>query len=313
MRGKFVARDHTTISEARFDSLSTRAMDGEAFSYGGNSSIYKAFWNDRPVALKRYGAPPDTHSRATREWNALSYLWDADCRIAPEPIAAKPGHGLILMEWVHQESHASLASPVDALDVLDELLSLNSRVGQRQIGRAADAIDSPRDLLVQVDRRLEMLSSAFSIDRPLEFFRAQLEALQASLRDAGSAGYILSPSDFGPHNLLRSAEGLRLIDLEFFGWDDAHKLVADTLLHPLNSWSQRDRLIFAEGAQQLYDLDEGRLSMVAQGCALKWATIVLKRALRLYESGAWEEYEDALGLAERYAFRALESGAGLEL
>jgi hypothetical protein len=106
---------------------------------------------------------------------------------------------------------------------------------------------------------------------------------------------------------------LRLIDLEFFGWDDSHKLVADTLLHPLNSWTRSDRVVFAEKTRELYDLDEGRLSMVAQGCSLKWATIVLKRALRLYESGDSDEYENALGLARSYASRALESGAGLEL
>ena len=313
MRSTFVARDHALISEARFESLAKRALDGGALNQGGNSSIYRALWNDRVVALKRYGTHLDLRSRAMREWNALTYLWKSGCRIAPEPIAAKPGQGLVLMEWVDQEDYAPLASAVDALGVLNQLQSLTSPSGQQQIGLAADAIESPHDLLVQVDRRLEILSSEFPIDGPIEFLRAQLEVLQASVRGSRSTGFILSPSDFGPHNLLRSTEGLRLIDLEFFGWDDAHKLVADTLLHPLNSWSQRDRLIFAEKSRELYDLDEGRLNMVAQGCALKWATIVLKRALRLYKSGAWEEYDGALGLAQSYASRALESGAGLEL
>lgn len=313
MSSTFLARDHALISEARFDSIIKRALDDEALNHGGNSSIYRVLWNGRVVALKRYGTHLDFRTRAMREWNALTYLWKSGCRIAPEPIAAKPAQGLVLMEWVDQESDVLPASAVDALGVLNQLQSLTSPSGQQQIDLAADAIESPRDLLVQADRRLELLSSEFPDNGPIEYLRAQLEILQASVHGGRSPGYILSPSDFGPHNLLRSAEGLRLIDLEFFGWDDAHKLVADTLLHPLNSWSQRDRLIFAEGSRQLYDLDEGRLSMVAQGCALKWATIVLKRALRLYESGAWEEYEDALGLAEGYAFSALESGAGLEL
>jgi hypothetical protein len=313
MRSTFVARDPTLFSEAWFDSLVKGVLDGEAFNHGGNSSIYRAVWSDRVVALKRYGAHLDFRKRAEREWNALTYLWNSGSRIAPEPIAAKLGQGLVLMEWVHQEGEFPLPSAGEALGILDQLQSLTSPAGQQQIGPAADAIDSPQDLLVQAERRLEILSSEFPLDGLLDFFRAQLEVLKVSLRGGRRASNILSPSDFGPHNLLRSADGLRLIDLEFFGWDDSHKLVADTLLHPLNSWTRSDRVVFAEKTRELYDLDEGRLSMVAQGCSLKWATIVLKRALRLYESGDSDEYENALGLARSYASRALESGAGLEL
>ena len=43
----------------------------------------------------------------------------------------------------------------------------------------------------------------------------------------------LSPSDFGFHNALKRPDGrLAFLDLEYFGWDDPAKTIADFLLHP---------------------------------------------------------------------------------
>jgi hypothetical protein len=43
---------------------------------------------------------------------------------------------------------------------------------------------------------------------------------------------VVSPSDFGFHNAIRSPDGVRFIDFEFSGWDDPTKAVADYVLQP---------------------------------------------------------------------------------
>ena len=43
---------------------------------------------------------------------------------------------------------------------------------------------------------------------------------------------ILSPSDFGFHNILSHHNNLYYIDFEYAGWDDPYKLIADFILNP---------------------------------------------------------------------------------
>jgi hypothetical protein len=42
----------------------------------------------------------------------------------------------------------------------------------------------------------------------------------------------VSPSDFGFHNAIRTAPGIRFIDFEFAGWDDPAKATLDFNLQP---------------------------------------------------------------------------------
>ena len=63
---------------------------------------------------------------------------------------------------------------------------------------------------------------------------------------------ILSPSDFGFHNVIKTKQGLRFIDFEYFGWDDPVKLITDFIWHPAmdlsekhkNSWLKKSFKIF---------------------------------------------------------------------
>ena len=43
---------------------------------------------------------------------------------------------------------------------------------------------------------------------------------------------IISPSDMGVHNTLRTQEGVKFIDFEYAGYDDLAKLVTDIVIHP---------------------------------------------------------------------------------
>ena len=122
----------------------------------------------------------------------------------------------------------------------------------------------------------------------------------ADHNETGRAAVTLSPSDFGAHNLLwdHETEQMRCVDLEFFGWDDAHKLTCDSLLHPLATWSVDCADTFLSGAIVTYNLDEERLFRLWPLLNLKWAAITLSRSERNLQEGN-------TSLADQAALRAV--------
>jgi hypothetical protein len=97
---------------------------------------------------------------------------------------------------------------------------------------------------------------------------------------------------------------MRCVDLEFFGWDDAHKLTCDSLLHPLAEWSVDCADTFLAGAFVTYDLDEARLIRLWPLLNLKWAAITLSRAERNLQAGDTTLADQATRRAAAYINRA---------
>ena len=64
---------------------------------------------------------------------------------------------------------------------------------------------------------------------------------------------ILSPSDFGFHNALRSKKkSLVFLDFEYFGWDDPIKLMCDFAFHPGMDLNQEMRKYWFQSTLKLY-------------------------------------------------------------
>jgi hypothetical protein len=177
---------------------------------------------------------------------------------------------------------------------------------------AADSINSIEDMANQIECRLVDLSSSQFQDVRLagRSVGAAMERLDIPNHSANGTLMTLSPSDFGPHNIMADFESgkMRLIDLEFFGWDDAHKLLCDTLLHPLIDWRGRDVSRFISDVSSIYGLYDSRLAQLLPWCSLKWSTIVLARAERLLRLSLFDAANVALGASDRFLSRALEYG-----
>jgi hypothetical protein len=150
---------------------------------------------------------------------------------------------------------------------------------------AVDGVLEPHEIGDQVARRCEILR--LRLPRRFLFWVDSIANLNARLAENAQRGcipsdspaLITSPSDFGPHNLLKTAGGdaYRVVDLEFFGLDEAHKLVGDTLLHPQNQWSDLTLQPFFSSAAYELGLHSGRLEAFLPLLSLKWATIVLAK------------------------------------
>ncbi len=112
--------------------------------------------------------------------------------------------------------------------------------------------------------------------------------------EVSAAARCLSPSDFGFHNALLTADGLKFFDFEYAGWDDPAKLCCDFFCQPqlpvaLAHWDLFvNGLAAALGAQA--DLPQ-RAQLLLPAYQIKWCCIMLNEFLR----GEQSRREFALG------------------
>ena len=274
------------------------AMDpASSASRGGNSRVVRVEHAGAVYAVKDYSARSDGRARLEREWLALHFLSAHIPDLVSSPVWRSRFEPTAIHAWLPGRPPALDPSSVDAMVLrIDDLHRLRTVAAAADLPPAVDAVRDAHDLVGQIRARCTMLAghAAEQVDLGV---REILEALVAMLvREAsGGAGsgpgakewagdsvLTLSPSDLGPHNLLKDPSGspYRIIDLEFFGVDDAHKLVGDTILHPQNVWDLALLERFLSGANDVFGLRDARLAEMLPLLALKWSTIVLARLAR---------------------------------
>ena len=89
---------------------------------------------------------------------------------------------------------------------------------------------------------------------------------------------ILSPSDFGLHNMLRSESGLSFFDFEYFGKDDPAKLMADFYFHLGQNLSIEKRNRFIKklcASLKQGDAVYARYQLIRRLIGIEWILIAL--------------------------------------
>ncbi|HUE76019.1 MAG TPA: hypothetical protein VMP10_04250 [Chloroflexota bacterium] len=275
----------------------------ERIGRGGNSKVYRVDCADgRSYAAKFYfQRTMDELDRLDVEFTSLQFLWQNGERSIPQPLALDRARQIAVYEFVPGE-------PIDSRDVsikdIEEIVAFAARLkklsavpNSDRLPRAAEACFSFEEFDAIIRGRLTRLESVRG-ETPshLElrsFLNGELrDALESSVRNVrdrvGRAGWsaqlapsarTLSPSDFGFHNALRSPDGsLRLLDLEYFGWDDPAKLIADFVLHPGMDLNDEVKAAYVDGLLKAFADDAQlieRLGLLFPLFAIKWCEIIL--------------------------------------
>lgn len=283
---------------------------------GGNSTIKCVTFESRDYAVKDYSGRANGHQRLTQEFSALTLVHPALPDHFPEPLGIAVGGLVAVHSWIDGVRPDLDLHTVDCmLNLATGLRELSGRVPIHDALPATDQVLVINDIINQVRTRASEL--AYEPHEVSEFTRTQLRPALDLLPElshvAGPAMLTLSLSDFGAHNLLWDEEErvMRCVDLEFFGWDDAHKLTADTLLHPLAGWTPICAEAFLSGAFDVYRLDEQRLLGLWPYLSLKWATITLARAARTLQAGLADSAAEAVQRAHAYVANARQSPKAL--
>ena len=232
-----------------------------AVQRGRNSRVLEIEGSSRAALKCYYADPGEGHDRLAAEYAFVQFCWKHGIRSAPRPLAVDPPGRMALYEWIEgrrlNDAELEDCHIAAALDFVMALNQLRTSEDTANLGAAAEACFSTAEHVNCVGRRVERLQQ---LTGNADVYRAAARFVERSLKPkfdkvteslASGSSFMqvlpqharcLSPSDFGFHNALSTADGrVRFIDFEYAGWDDPAKLVWRFLLS--NRSSDTDPLL----------------------------------------------------------------------
>lgn len=301
----------------------------DAVRAGANNRVWRVVTGTGTVAVKVYPVVAgDRRDRRATEAAALRFLAAKAESAVPALIATDAVAGLSALSWLPGERPEADAAAIDAaLGFVERLRDNAADAAAGGLPDASEACFGAGDLLTQIDARIGRLTAVAAPGSPLAALLE--ERIGPRFRQAGPAAApfetplpaalrTLSPSDFGFHNAVRSADGrTSFLDFEYFGWDDPVKLAADFLLHPGMSLPVAARRWFARGIRPLFAHDggfEARLRALLPLYAVRWSLILLneflpERLSRRRAAGIDDPLADLLARQLDKALEMIELGA----
>ncbi len=262
---------------------------------GGNNLICKIMCGDSFYAIKVYPAfLGDPRDRVRTEFLALKFLRAEGLSQVPEVYAFDPCPPRLLLEWLEGEScHLSIDDEKlrFAGDFLNTVAKLGDRTESRMFSLASEACLSDVDILDQINRRLDGLRSIRQLEVFVQQFNEVFMRVYQHLDRSPNVSWhekavekgcqTLIPADFSLHNVIKQVDGRhRVLDFEYFGWDDPVKVVADFVLHPAMNLTVEQQKVFLSvvlPSFSLRDIEfERRYQLRFPLFALRWALIVLR-------------------------------------
>lgn len=300
--------------------LAMVADEWERVGSGRNGKVYRiSCKNAQTYIIKFYHRNPhDLRDRLGVEFHSLQFLWSHHIRSIPKPLQKIEQEHCAIYEYIHGVSLEGKSTLQDISAFVQFALDLKKlcALASNHIAVASEATFSLQELADVIRKRLSKLLAVE--DKELTYFLKQsfepifasvLEKATKQLSCCGfSSTYLLpqkfrtlSPSDYGLHNAIRSEEGIKFLDFEYFGWDDPVKMISDFLLHPGMSLTDTQKSIFFQGMldgfsdhPRLFD----RLTALYPFYGLKWVLILLNEFLpenlsrRFFSDGSHVDVEE---------------------
>lgn len=267
---------------------------------GGNSRIFRVDTTAGKFALKKYPAT-DNRNRLEAEVGALSFFERKGIDRTPRVVAVAPEQRFALLSWLEGEAFETV-SDADVAEFAAFQIALDAGIDNRaraEIGEASEACLSGPRIMAQIERRYARLATVKN-DVP-EFAAFFDQVLVPSLRRfeaAAAAAYqrlgmdfsqeiapeyrTLIPSDMGAHNALRGPDGrLFFLDFEYFGWDDPLTSIANFVMHPGMTLTDRQKAAYQQALLGHFrgHAEVDRLPALMPLFALRWCAIILGELL----------------------------------
>ncbi|MSU78302.1 MAG: aminoglycoside phosphotransferase family protein [Gemmataceae bacterium] len=273
---------------------------------GANSKTFRVDLegNGQRLFFKEYFRHPhDSRDRLGTEYAFASFAYAQGLRTLARPYAMDREHGCALYAYIDGHKLTSNQITVDSIrQCVGFLRSLNAHKATPQAAalpiasEACFMLEDHWECLHRRVRRLETIQPgndldqealAFVIERLAPTAAAHLQSARFRARAIGldisvllgDSDRCLSPSDFGFHNALQTADGsLNFLDFEYAGWDDPAKTVCDFFCQPacpvpLDFWNA----FAGEVAQTTSNpaLSMHRFALLLPTYRLKWCCIML--------------------------------------
>ncbi len=275
---------------------------------GANNRVYRVEAGGQTLVVKAYfHHPADPRDRLATEFAFLRFAWAHGLRCLPQPLASDPVRHLAAYAWI--PGRRLLPEELTAARI-SEALAFYAALNQPRSAPAAAALSAASEACFSlaahvdtVERRLERLRrmppETEIHQQALTFVETAVWPLwrtvaAATRQRAAALGLAweaelpwadrrLSPSDFGYHNALLTADDhLRFIDFEYAGWDDPAKLVCDFFCQPAvpvpaRFWADFVDAVVADLADPA--LARNRIGLLWPVYQLKWVGLRLNEFL----------------------------------
>ncbi|WP_417798471.1 phosphotransferase family protein [Terasakiella pusilla] len=259
---------------------------------GGNNRIDIVTVAGRDYVIKSYySSSVDSRDRQASEWKFLEYAYSITPRCVPQPLACLPDRKIALYEYISgKKITTGEIGEREVLAAASFLRDLNASTPAKSgidLPRASDGFFSISEQIAHLDGRLDKLllvegSKEFDelTRQIMSFWQAYKSSLQRRPDDKlEESEIIISPSDFGFHNVLKTPNSnLVFIDFEYAGWDDPAKAICDFFLQPAVPVSAEYLQLFIDVALQYHPAKSKimkRVKMMRSLFTLKWCCIIL--------------------------------------
>lgn len=265
---------------------------------GINNSVFRCSKGNQQWVIKGYAQVQiGQRDRMQAEVDFLRFAAQAAPGFTPALIDADPERRCVVLEHLEGEAFLEGVPPSkrEVGEAVEFFRQLNAepRLAQEFIQvDAAEGFLSLREHLGNVRQRLEGMGCAHLVAelRPqaetllqqLHTKLAQTEEHITSLIDKGmvvdaiaSEARCASPSDFGFHNAIRTAAGIRFIDFEFAGWDDPTKVLVDFISQPRVPVLSEPWVLLSAFHPDRRDAIHKRYAVLKPILRVKWTCIIL--------------------------------------
>jgi hypothetical protein len=268
----------------------------ERLRAGRNSRVWRVEGPDRSYILKEYFRHPgDPRDRLATEYGFLAFLQAQGVTAVPLPLAQDRRAQVAL--YSHLPGTPVRTIQPHHIQQAAQFIHRVNQVRDREIALppASEACFSLADHLQGVERRLQGLQTALE-DCPNRWYLAAKQLLVGQLwptyqrlgqqlqanwpaaelgRPLELDQRILSPSDFGFHNMLEADGTLAFLDFEYAGWDDPAKLICDFASQPQCPVSRAQAEAFGAQLGAWLPGAQGRAALLLPLHRLKWCCILL--------------------------------------
>ncbi|MEM7620836.1 MAG: aminoglycoside phosphotransferase family protein [Pseudomonadota bacterium] len=295
------------VREGVADLLGSQSIEFAQLGIGGNNRLLQVIHGSSKLVAKcYYQHGRDSIRRQTAEWEFLTHAQACGLESVPKPIGVDYKSNITLMSLLEGQkifAHPSTQQIKRAAQFIKAINTFEYASAGQNIPDAAESGFSYQMHSDLLEMRIERLLRASQHGDVQEDFASVIRSINDAfsawkiwVMDAGSGvertfhhplprqQRIVSPSDFGFHNiLLGEDEKLQFLDFEYAGWDDAAKLICDFFWQPavpVDRKHMSDFRFTAFGWRSDYDDICKRSSLLDPLFGLRWCCIILNPFLK---------------------------------
>jgi thiamine kinase-like enzyme len=280
-------------------------MKIETIEFGKNNLVKKIHYKRKIFIYKKYLNSKGNginYSRYKSETSFINLLVSKKIKNLPLILATDPKNQENLFNYIKGKKINKITKK-DIVQCINFIKKINSNISNKNFfyyKKATEACISINDHICTAKRRIFLLSKFskdYGIYRKAKLFvknelKNKLKIVKNNIfilfttkqinKKLTPQELILSPSDFGFHNIIKKNKKLYFFDFEYAGMDDPVKLISDYICQPDYKLSKEQSNFFYRNILKIFnnkkEIDK-RFKAVINIHRIKWCCVILSEIL----------------------------------